>query len=274
MSSTTKPRIDASLLKLGKKPARYDRETKMFSAYRIGAQLPPMPAEFGFETVEPPDGWGMMGNGPDDSVALGFEGCGDCFWAGSAHETMLDNKINGKTVNFTGKGVVSDYSAGTGYVIGNDSSDQGTDPQEGYKYRQTTGIIDANGVRHKIGTFLALEPGNLQELYEAIYIFKRCGVGIQVPSTAMDQYNEGKPWSVVPGASIEGGHYIPLVAKRNMPKLITWGTVQRMTEQFYKKYNDESFIWISAEMLNAVGKTVGGFNIAQLQLDMGIISTL
>lgn len=265
---------DGHRLFLGKQEAKYDRNLLRFSKYRSTLstnKLPALPAQFGHEEVYPSNGWGMLGNGPDDSVTPGFQGAGDCFWAGSAHETMLINKTAGRDVVFTGANVISDYSAQTGYQIGNDATDQGTILLDGLKYRQKTGIVDAAGVRHKIGAYLALEPGNLHELYEAIYIFGICGIGIQVPSSAMDQFSEGVIWSVVPGATIEGGHYIPMIAKRANPKLITWGQTFWMTEAFYKKYNDESYVYVSPEMLNNRGVNVQGFNMTQLQADMGLL---
>jgi hypothetical protein len=99
----------------------------------------------------------MLGNGPDDSVQKGFKGAGDCVFAGAGHETILWNALAGITVPITGKENISDYSAVTGYVIGDDSTDQGTDVRTALLYRQKTGILDSNGKRHKIGPFLALD---------------------------------------------------------------------------------------------------------------------
>lgn len=155
------------------------------------------------------------------------------------------------------------YSAVTGYVIGDDSTDQGSDVRQTLAWRRKTGLADATGKRHKIGAFLALEPGNMDHLVAAAYLFGAVGLGIEFPGSAMDQFNAGKPWSVVKGASIEGGHYIPLVARRSSTQLeiITWGKVQKMTNDFYAKYCDEAWAIVPTEYLNPeTGKSPEGFD--------------
>ncbi len=254
-------------LKLGKKAATYDKRDLQFANYRVGA-LPPYPVQFGHEKVIPPDGWLMLGNGPDNSVSSGFEGAGDCVFAGGAHETMMWTIEGNKPATFTGANAIADYSAVTGYKPSDPSTDQGTDVRVALKYRQKKGLIDANGHRHKIGAYVALEPGNLDHLYEALYLFGAVGIGIQFPGSAMDQFNANKPWSVVNGAKVEGGHYIPLVARRTNLECVTWGRIQPMTLQFYQKYCDEAWAILSPEMFGASKKDSEGFDLAQLKADI------
>lgn len=251
---------------LGKAPATYDKRDLQFAYYRSSIPLPAHPKQFGHELLNP-RAWEMLGNGPDDSVRPGFQGAGDCVFAGAAHETMMWNLEAGRTVRFTGANAIADYSAVTGYKIGDDSTDNGTDVRQALKYRQKVGIIDADGARHQIGPYLALEPGNVEHLYEALYLFGAVGIGIQFPGSAADQFDAGKPWSVVHGARIEGGHYIPMVAKRKTLDCVTWGRTQPMTLGFYEKYCDEAWVTLSPEMLTA-GKSLEGFDLAQLQADL------
>jgi hypothetical protein len=255
--------------RLGKAPATYDRRDLQFAHYRAGA-LPPHPKTFGHEKLIGARAWQMLGNGPDDSVRPGFQGAGDCVFAGAAHETMMWNLEAGVDVKFTGANVIADYSAVTGYVVGDDSTDQGTDVRQALKYRQKTGIVDAAGKRHKIGAYLALEPGNPEQLYEALYLFGAVGIGIEFPESAMDQFSRGKPWSVVSRAPTDGGHYIPLVAKRTNLDCVTWGQLQALTLSFYDKYCDEAFAILSPEMLKG-GKSLEGFDLAQLQADLAAL---
>jgi hypothetical protein len=259
-----------SLHKLGKKPATYDKRDFQFAHYRTAAPLPPHPKQFGHEKLVAANGWQMLGNGPDNTVSPGFQGAGDCVFAGGDHETMLWTLEAGSAAEFSGATAISDYSAVTGYNPKDPNSDQGTDVREALKYRQNTGLIDAAGSRHKIGAYLALEPGNVDHLMEALYLFGVVGIGIQFPGSAMDQFNAGKPWSVVQGAQIEGGHYIPLVAKRANLECVTWGRIQQMTSQFYAKYCDEAWAILSPEMLKT-GKSPEGFDLGQLQTDLNAL---
>src|SRR6202035_3127836 len=77
----------------------------LFRTYVQEAALPTPPAQFGHETLFGPKAWGMLGN----------DEWGDCAWAGPAHETMILTTEGGHAASFTTAGVLSDYSAGTGF---------------------------------------------------------------------------------------------------------------------------------------------------------------
>ncbi len=63
----------------------------------------------------------------DDTVSPGFEGCGDCAWAGPAHETMGVCKDAGRPVpDFTGDAVVAEYEAYSGYNRQTGANDNGS----------------------------------------------------------------------------------------------------------------------------------------------------
>lgn len=249
-------------LRLGKKPATDDAKDLLFSSYVDATKLPPTPAEFGHEMLFPPKGWGMLGN----------DEWGDCAWAGPAHETMLLSTEGGHPATFTTADVLSDYAAGTGFnpnagPPGSNPTDKGSNVREVLGYRRKTGIVDAAQKRHKIGAFVKLESKNLTQLYQAMYLFQAVGIGIEFPGSAMEQFHEGKPWSVVPGAQIEGGHYICCVAKRQNIDIVTWGALQQMTVEFFETYCDEAWAYLSTEDLQQE-KDPEGFNLTQLKEDL------
>lgn len=250
-------------LKLGKKPFVPDERDLLFSQFRVAATLPKVPARFGHGTAF--SNWQMLGNGPDDTVEPGFQGAGDCVFAGAGHETMLWNKLGGKKISILGKNSISDYTAVTGYVIGDDNTDQGTDVRTALKYRVKTGIVDSTGVRHMLGAYVKLDPKNWDQLMEAAYIGAVVGIGFEFPGSAMDQFNSGKDWDVVAGAQIEGGHYVPVVGRTSTLKggAVTWAKRQGFTQAFYEEYNDETWALISQEELKN-GKNERGFDYAGL----------
>lgn len=250
-------------LRLGKAPATSDERDIRYSVVKAGVALPKPPARFGHGSMF--KNWAMLGNGPDDTVAPGFQGAGDCVFAGGVHETMMTNRLAGHPVMFTGRNAIDDYSAVTGYVIGDDQTDQGTNVRDALKYRRKTGLVDAHGVRHKIGAYVALDPKNWDQIIEAVYVFSAVGVGFEFPDTAMDQFNAGKPWDVVTGAYVEGGHYVPAVGRPSSSVLgvVTWAKRQSMTKAFALKYIDEAWAIVYPEELRN-GKTERGFNLAQL----------
>ena len=253
-------------LKLGKLPATDDPRDLLFARYVEEPKLPPVPEQFGHETLFPPRGWGMLGN--DD--------WGDCAWAGSAHETMLLTREGGRPATFTSAGVLSDYSAGTGFDPSagppeQNPTDRGSDLREVLDYRRQTGIVDAHGKRHKIGAFVKLETKNLTHVYQAMYLFQVVGIGFKFPSTAMDQFNRGEPWDVVPGATTNHeGHYVCGVAKRDNIEVVSWGALQDMTEAFFETYCDEAWAYISTENLQKK-KSPEGFRLDELQRDLAAL---
>lgn len=250
-------------LHLGKKAAVPDARDLKFATFRDTAALPKVPTRFGHGSMF--RDWGMNGNGPDNTVENGYQGAGDCVFAGAAHETRLWNRLGGHSVTITGHESIADYSAVTGYVIGDDSTDQGTDVREALKYRQKTGIVDSKGVRHKIGAYVALEAGNWPQLMEAAYIFGAVGIGFEFPDSAMDQFDQGQPWTVVAGANIDGGHYTPIVGRLAAANgaAVTWARTQRIMQPFYSEYCDEAWCMVSLEELRA-GRNERGFDFAAL----------
>lgn len=261
------------ILKTGKTPATYDRRDVLFSSFRQkGTALEQAPIRFGHYKVLPTDGWSMLGNGPDDSVEPGFQGAGCCVLSDAGHATMQFNLEAGKPCPIiTGKQTIADYSALTGYRIGDEQTDQGTNMRDALNYRRKTGILDAHGNRHKIGGFVALEPGNFAELLEAFLICDIVSVGIQFPQSAMDQFNAGKNWTYVKSSPNEGGHDILTNGRPTSQtiELVTWGRAIHMSATFYKHLCDEAYGLISQESLDAVGKNPQGFAWADMVAALG-----
>jgi hypothetical protein len=253
-------------LKLGKLPATDDHRDLLFARYVEPAKLPTPPAQFGHETLFDPKGWGMLGN----------DQWGDCAWAGPAHETMLLTREGGNPATFTAEGVLSDYSAGTGFDPNAGPSDanptdKGSNVRDVLGYRRTTGIVDAAGTRHKIDAYVKLDQTSLSEIYQALYLFQAVGIGIRFPNSAMQQFHAGQPWDVVPHSPVEGGHYVCCVARRDNIDVVTWGALQQMTERFFTEYCDEAWAYVSTENLSSTGQTPEGFNIDQLRADLAAL---
>jgi hypothetical protein len=185
---------------------------------------------------------------------------------------MLLAREAGNCVSFTDACVLGDYSAATGFDAGKPETDQGTDMQQAADYRRKTGIADADGTRHLIAAYLALEPGNLKNLYQASYLFGIVGIGLRSPASAIAQHERGEAWDVVPDSPIEGGHYVSLVGRRaDGLVVVTWGAIQAMTEAFLREYCDEAIAYVSRECL-IDQKSPEGFSYADLMSDLGALA--
>lgn len=251
----------ATNFKLGKLPARKNSISFRFRDYHGLAKLPAAPVSAGhYKAV--PDWQGMLGN----------DQYGDCVLAGGDHE-HIDWTTEGATIaSFTPATALSDYSAITGFKKSDPNTDQGTDMQKAASYRRKTGLLDAHGKRHKILAYLALTPGNREEVKQAVSLFGAVGIGIEFPESAMTQFNDNKPWTVVSGSAIDGGHYVPAVGYDHLYLyVVTWPSqqheIQKMSWAFFDKYMDEGIAYISPEILKA-GKSPEGFNLTQLQADL------
>lgn len=238
-----------STLKYGKLAPKFDARTLMFADY-LQPKVVTVPPKFGHGSLVP--SYGMLGN----------DQYGDCGFAGGAHEHMLWTAACGAPVTFDEQGVIQQYLAYTG------GEDSGVVILDYLKYRKKHGLIDSAGKRHTIDFYAQLEPGNVDQLEQAMYLFGAVALGFEMPNSAMTQFDKGKPWSVVSGARIEGGHYVPGIGKHESKnfEIVTWGKQQIVTPGFYKKYNDEAWVLICLDYLKG-GKTPEGFDLATLQAD-------
>ncbi len=253
-------------LKLGKAPARpRPKDIHLSEIVAAGTVLKAAPVGFGHYDVIGPDAWSMLGN----------DRYGDCVWAGAAHETMMINKMNGRDVAFTDDVVLADYTAVTGFNAADPASDQGTDMHAAMDYRRHTGILDSAGagLRHKIGAYVSLEPGNWHQTMEALEAFDFVAIGFQFPDYAMAQFQAGKPWSYHVGGTIEGGHYVPIVGRPHAWTLevVTWGRVQPMGLRFFEHFCDEAYGVLTEETLSGRGRTPEGLDLAALNVALAAL---
>lgn len=257
--------------KLGKKDFVEDKRDFKLARYmpEVKGVLPTVPESFGHYDLIGNNAWGMDGN---DTV-------GNCVFAGGDHETLLWTTEGGHQAAFSAETAIADYSAVTGYNPSNPDSDQGTVVRDALKYRQKTGLIDVNSKRHKIGAYVSIDPtkvdskGRPYELMNATYLFSAVGIGIQFPASAMDQFNQGKPWTVVKGSKIEGGHYVCVIGFDGTYFLVvTWGKLQLVSIEFMLKYCDEAWALLSSEFINNSGVSPEGFNYTTLQTDLANIT--
>jgi hypothetical protein len=267
-------------LKLGRKPKTEDPRDWRYEDFRASlkaaGKLPKLPAIFGHGNTF--RDWGMFGNGPDPSApGAASRGCGDCVWASAAHETMgfLTNAspiaptIQHVAMLFDGATTVSDYAAATGYDPQTGEGDNGTEIRASLTYRQTTGIIDKAGNRHKIGAFVALDPSDLDHLLEAIYLFEGVPLGVTVTEAQMSQFEQRFPvWTPVAGSPVLGGHGIPAVGRPDSKHLavITWGKRIAVTPDFIASQCEEAWAYLTPERISKVtGKSYEGADQAQLE---------
>ena len=244
--------------KRGLLPPRENAVKLKFSMY-AKPSFPKRPDEFGDPDLMPD--WFLLGNSK----------FGNCFWAGAAHETFAWSGRLGQRVHITTKDVLSDYSDATGFNPSDPSTDAGTDMAQGAAYRRKVGILDSSGNRHKVAAYVALKPGNLEEMLNAAWLFGAASLGVTIGRNQEEQFSRGLPWDGDPGANA-GGHAVPLIAdKGGKLFIITWGKKQEVTPAFLENYCDQALCYLSPDMLKN-GKSLDGFDLAALQSDLNLLT--
>jgi hypothetical protein len=204
---------------------------------------------------------------------------GDCVWAAIGHIIEAATTYGmGTTIKVTDADLTKGYHDVTGFDPDDPSTDQGTVIQDALSYWRKTGVGG-----HKILAYAQVDVSNAEEIAEALWLFGHLELGINFPSTAMDQYDAGEPWDVVPGASIEGGHAVNLGQARTSAKVplerrarllgknargnyevVTWGRVVEMTPAFWDAYVEEAWIVITPEWEQATGGSPAGIDKVKL----------
>jgi hypothetical protein len=258
----------------GKLPATSDPRDLMFDKYVdssiIDLSGPPPAQSVGHGPAMPKPRL-MLGNGPDPSVAPNFQGAGDCVFACITNYIRLAWSISSRGLfPATGLTAIQNYSEVTGYVIGDASTDNGTNMRTAMNWWRKTGYKDANGNRHTIGAWASIKL-DINHLLWAMYLVDEgVPIGIVFPSSAMTQFNNDQPWSPVPGSSSDGGHCIladddPLDTGDTM-LVESWARDQEATLPFIEQQVDEAYFVVdTGGMVN--GKTIEGVDTQQLLAD-------
>lgn len=191
---------------------------------------------------------------------------GDCVEAEIGHHEEVFTKYGvGTLVEVTDNDVLGAYSAITGFdpnagPPGSNPTDNGTNIQDALSYWRKVGIVG-----HQIAAFAQVNVADMREVQTALALFGPLSIGINLPSSAVDQFNAGQPWDVVPGSQIAGGHCVALVGyDADYLYVVTWGAVQEMTYAFWSQYVEESWTPLSREWINSAGVDPEGVDLAAL----------
>ena len=250
--------IPHGTVKLGKKTPRVDSRTFKLSNY-LPKKLPTPPDEVSYVTKVP--NWPMMLN----------DQLGDCVCAAMGHMveqwTFFSRGAAG-TVIPTDSQVLQAYEAIGGYIPGDPSTDNGCDMLTALNYWRKSGIAG-----HKISGFMAVDPSNLLEVRQAIWMFGNLFVGLALPVSAQGQND----W-IVPDGGIYGGagrpggwggHCVPVMAQSpETLTCITWGERLKMSHNFFMDYCDEAYVVMSPDWFTSATAAVSGFDLATLQADL------
>jgi hypothetical protein len=269
-------------LHLGKLPAQPSRSAVRFADLRkalvSAGALPTVPQSFGHGHDLPQGKWKMLGNGPlepdEGTLPAGWttEGCGNCTIAGPAHEIMeAAINMHRPVPAISAETCIEHYVAltqeanGTAYNPETGAGDTGLEIQSVNEWRKDMGFADDTGALHKILDPISVEPGNVQELWEAAWLFEKVGIGLVLTEAQMQQFDASPQptWDYVKGSPEIGGHYVPVVGKVG---LLSWAEDCYYTAAFIENQCDEAWVTIEPEEFSAVtGQTLEHYSQADLE---------
>lgn len=208
--------------------------------------------------------WPMYGN---DSL-------GDCTAAAAGHQREAwTNYGQGTTALTVDASILAFYEAVSGYVPGHPDTDRGAVMQDCLDYWRKVGLAG-----DKILAFFQINPSDLAEVKAALYLFGGCYVGVNIPSSALDQFDAGKPWDYDPTLdnSIEGGHCIHLAGMdaTGLMTVTSWGRTQTVTPAWWGHFTEEcwsaaSMDWINKSYISPEGLNTDALNALYVQMNPG-----
>jgi hypothetical protein len=242
-------------------PCKFTGPILQLSDYLAAVPSPPSKVYYEYKVQ---GDWQMDGN---DTV-------GDCTCACIAHMIMLATVHTGTMVVPTPEEVLAVYSAVTGYVPGDPSTDNGANIADVLNYWQNTGMT-VGGVVHKIVAWAEIDASNLTEVEQALWLFGGVDLGIEVFQSMMDQTNAGQPWDNPTGNDL-GGHSVPIFGYGSDGcTCVTWGALQQMGWPCFQQICSQAFVVITQDWINQLtGKDYSGFDLAQLQADLSYLDSL
>lgn len=231
-------------MKLGKKPAVLDPRTYKLTA-PLANRLPTPPVSINWD---PNTTWPMWCN---DTI-----GCCTQVSVASAIKVWT-SKVSEDNL-LTDANVIANYSAESGYIPGNESTDNGGVEVDvltrwtktGYQTPKGTDILESFGY---------INPKDHNSVKRSIAMLGGCYIGIQLPNYAVS--DEVTMWDVEPQLdnSIAGGHAVYLHGyDDNVLYLNTWGQPWTMTWAFLDAYCEEAYGLISKDWINAQGVSPEG----------------
>lgn len=195
--------------------------------------------------------WGMLGN----------DEWGDCVFACDGHITEQQTALGlGQELVVTTGQALAAYSKVTGFnpnagPPGANPTDNGSTVQAGMGY-----LVKPGFGTFKAAAFGELSVSNMAKIKQAVYEFGCLSIGINLPTSAMDQFNAGQPWTPVAGSAIDGGHCVQVAGyDADWIYVITWGQVQKMSYAFWAQYVEEAWAPIAADWVSKTGLSLTAF---------------
>lgn len=248
--------------RFGRTPRSFNPRVPHMSAILAGRSLIPPPPSIDYVKAMPSN-FGMMLN----------DQLGDCTCAAYYHARQIWSfNAQGKEATEPDADVEQLYIQACGYNPKAGGEGPGGNEQHVLSFLLNTGApIGTDGsAREMILGFVEVDPRNLDDVKRTI---ADCGVayiGFKVPQNIVPSGGEPPPtWTVEPSAKVVGLHAVVLPGYDSSgATVISWGSLYKMTWQFFTTYVDEVYAIADPTWVSAKGTTPGGLTVQQLEEQM------
>lgn len=106
--------------------------------------------------------------------------------------------------------------------------------------------LTIGGQEYNIYAFAQISPWNKDEIKASVYLLNGAYIGLMLPISAQEQWNNNQIWDVVDGPNGQigywGGHAMYAVGYDSEGIIfVTWGKKQKSTWSWFLKYCDEAY---------------------------------
>ena len=232
------------------------------SQYLVAENLPPVPAECNYFTPA---------TAPVVSDMFQNDRLGCCVIAAAGHLVGVATGNAGDLFHYSEAQIIADYSAVTGYVPGEEATDNGTDEVSAFQYWQQHGF--ANGT--KLAGWIHVDPTNQQEIQTALYLFEGIFFGIGLPDAWLNPPPAAPLffWDVAGDPNPDNGHaFLGGGCGPRGVDISTWGVVGEISWGAIAKYagapGGELYTLLTPDIIaKAQGKAPNGIAWADLVSD-------
>jgi hypothetical protein len=209
------------------------------------------------------------------SEILGNDVLGDCTAAGAFHIGGMLLANASAQIPYTQADVIKFYSATTGYVPGDESTDQGGNEQDVLNWWRQYGLL-GNG-SHAITGWVAVNGNAAEEVRAALWLFENLYFGVELPDAWINPMPgaSGFIWAMAGDPDPDNGHCFAGVGyDAGGVTIDTWGMSGTVTWDAVAKYaasagQGELYAVLGQDAIDkATAKAPNGLDWSQLVADL------
>lgn len=176
--------------------------------HEVFRDLPAAPASVDYITPAAAALATMLGNGPDSTLPVGQGPVGDCVIAEDLHLAAMRACNAGAPWVPTTAQALAAYSAVTGFVLGNEATDQGTDPLAlvGYRLGSSSQPAAAYPDGSTLLAAVTVDATNLAAMKQAIWLADGVFMWASLPDGWESEESGGDVWDAAGAPDPSNGH--------------------------------------------------------------------